>query len=131
MKAKYFSSGIFQNYLVSIPAKKYINPIQDLLFWCCSRMCVCVCVSEWVSEWVCVCVCVWMGGRQKGPLPKICHIYPTMIKSGIVIPYLGKIQKLYEWRDKPLEVCWHVLPEMRNFAISRNTDTDCILINKL
>ena len=31
------------------------------------------------------------GGSQKGPLPKICHIYPTMMKFGTVIPYLRKI----------------------------------------
>ena len=41
------------------------------------------------------------GGRggQKGPLPKICHTYLTMMKLGTVIPYLKKIQKLYESRD--------------------------------
>ena len=31
------------------------------------------------------------GGGQKGPLPKICHKYPTMMKFGTVIPYLKKI----------------------------------------
>ena len=38
----------------------------------------------------------WGGGGQKGPLPKICHTYPTMIKLGTIIPYPKKIQKLYE-----------------------------------
>ena len=28
---------------------------------------------------------------QKVPLPKICHMYHTMIKNGAVIPYLKKI----------------------------------------
>ena len=28
---------------------------------------------------------VW-GGGLFGPLPKICHIYPTMMKLGTVIP---------------------------------------------
>ena len=32
-------------------------------------------------------------GNQKGPLPKIYHTYPTMMKLGTVIPYLKKIQK--------------------------------------
>ena len=40
------------------------------------------------------------GGGQKGhSLPKICHTYPTMIKLGTVIPYLKKIQKIYESCD--------------------------------
>ena len=38
-------------------------------------------------------------------LPKIYHTYPTMMKLGTVIPYLKKIQKLYESRDTPLEFC--------------------------
>ena len=32
-------------------------------------------------------------GQKDLPLPKICHIYPKMIKLGTVIPYLKKIQK--------------------------------------
>ena len=40
-------------------------------------------------------------GRQKGPLPKICHLYTKMIKLGTVIPYLKKIQKIYKSRDAP------------------------------
>ena len=45
------------------------------------------------------------GGGQKDPLPKICHTYPTIMKLGTVIPYLKKIQKLYESRDTLLEFC--------------------------
>ena len=63
----------------------YFNPIQDGLFWGCSRM--------------------RGGGSKKAPLPKICHTYPTMMKFGTVIPYLKKIQKIYESRDTPLEFC--------------------------
>ena len=48
------------------------NSIQDGSFWGYSRM----------------------EGGQKGPLPKICHIYPTMMRLGTVIPYLKKIQNL-------------------------------------
>ena len=58
-----------------------INPIQDGFFRGCSRM----------------------GGGQKGPLPKICHTYPTMVKLGKVIPYLKEIHKIYESRETPLE----------------------------
>ena len=38
-------------------------------------------------------------GGQKGPLPKICHTYPTVMKLGTIIPYPKKIQKIYESRD--------------------------------
>ena len=30
-----------------------------------------------------------------------------MMKLGVVIPYLKKIQKIYKSRDTPLELCWH------------------------
>ena len=43
-----------------------------------------------------------MGGGKKAPLPKICHTYPKMMKLGTVIPYLKKIQKIYESHDTPL-----------------------------
>ena len=46
------------------------------------------------------------GRGQKGPpLPKIYHTYPTMMKLGTVMPYLRKIQNIYESRDTPLEIC--------------------------
>ena len=45
------------------------------------------------------------GGPFWLPLPKICHIYPTMMKLGIVIPYQRKTQKMYKSRDKFLEFC--------------------------
>ena len=41
------------------------------------------------------------GGDKKAPLTKICHRYPTMTKLGTVIPYLKKIQKIFESRDTP------------------------------
>ena len=28
------------------------------------------------------------GGRQKGPLPKICHTYPAIMKLGTVMLHL-------------------------------------------
>ena len=63
-----------------------INPIQDRLFWGGSQM---------------------GGGAQKGPLFKICHSYPTMMKRDTVIPYLKKIQEIYESRDIPLDFRWY------------------------
>ena len=63
-----------------------LNPIQDGLFWGCSRI---------------------RGEAKRFPLPKICHTYPAMMKLGTVIPYLKKIQKIYESRDTPLEFRRH------------------------
>ena len=90
-------------------SSKYFNPIQDGSFWDCSR------------GW----------GAQKGPIPKICHIYLTMMKLGTVIPYLKKIQKnkYITWHTH-----WVLLSsaffhwKLTIFVISRNTDIDCILI---
>ena len=64
------------------------NSIQDGHFWGCSRM---------------------IGGclGQKSPLPKFSHTYPTIMKLGTVIPYLKKIQKIYESHVTPLEFCPH------------------------
>ena len=74
---------------------------------------------------------VGWGGAKSSPLPKICHIYPTMMKLGAVIPYLMKIQNIYESRDTPLnsaEICdFH--PKSANFATPRNTDIHCILVH--
>ena len=42
-----------------------------------------------------------------GPLPKICHTDPTMMKLGTVIPYLRKVQKINKSRNTCLEFCWH------------------------
>ena len=39
-----------------------------------------------------------MGGK-KVPIPKICHTDFTMMKLGLVILRLKKIQKIYKWRD--------------------------------
>ena len=38
-------------------------------------------------------------GAKRSLLPIICHTYPAMMKLGTVIPYLKKIQKIYESRD--------------------------------
>ena len=51
-----------------------------------------------VHEWV---------GVKKAPLHNICHTYPTVLKLDKVIPYLRKIQEVYESRDTPLEFCWY------------------------
>ena len=40
---------------------------------------------------------------KKGPLPRVCHTYPTMMKLDTVISCPKKIQKIYESRDTPLE----------------------------
>ena len=45
------------------------------------------------------------GGAKNSLLPKICHIYPTMMKLRTVIPHLKKIQKIFESHDTPSEFC--------------------------
>ena len=69
----------------------------------------------------------WEGRAKKAPLPKICHTYPTMMKLGTLITYQKKIQKIYKLRDTLLEsaIFWKSV----NFAVSRNTDIDCILMH--
>ena len=42
-----------------------------------------------------------------GFLGGLCHAYPTMMKLGTVIPYLKKIQKIYESRDTPPDFYRH------------------------
>ena len=75
-----------------------------------------------------------MDGRRGAflaPLPKICHLYPTMMKLGTVKPYLKKIQKIYmnhmihnlNFADIGI---FH--QKSANFATSRNTDLDCIFM---
>ena len=72
-------------------------------------------------------------GCQKVLLHKMCHTYSAMIKLGAVIPYLKKIQQIYESRDTPLVFCCHQHFFIGNqqilvFVISRNTDIGRILI---
>ena len=73
------------------------------------------------------------GRRAKKPqaLPKICYIYPIMVKLGSVIPYLNEIHIIYESRDTPLSSADISIfsTEISNFVISRNTDIDCILVH--
>ena len=38
----------------------------------------------------------WGGGKNVFPFLKCAHSYPTMMKLGKIIPYLKKIQKIYE-----------------------------------
>ena len=48
-----------------------------------------------------------LGGGEsvkKSILPKICDIYPTIMKLGTDVTYLKKIQKLYKSRDTFLEL---------------------------
>ena len=76
-------------------------------------------------------VCSRMGEGKKIPLLKICHTYPTMLKFGTVIPYLEKIQKYINHVTHPLSSAdiSIFLPDSENYAISRNTDRDCILMH--
>ena len=62
--------------------------------------------------------CLRIGGEAKrAPVPLICHIYPTMLKLDTVIPYLKKIQKIYQSLDTPLDFWWHQHFFVRNQQI--------------
>ena len=62
----------------------------------------------------------WGVRVKKVFLTKICYTCPVTIKPGTVIPYLRKIQKIYESRDTPLSSAdisiFH--PKSANFAVS-------------
>ena len=82
-KKNYATSNILGS-LKTSKIEYSINPIQDGHFGTWSRM----------------------VGEQKGfPLPKVCHTYPARIKLDSVIPYLKKIQKIYESYGTPPELC--------------------------
>ena len=68
-------SLIFCTYILN----SLLKPIQDGHFRGCSR----------IGEG---------AGAKRSTLPKICDINPTVMKLGTVIPYLKKIQKIYESR---------------------------------
>ena len=59
-----------------------------------------------------------MVGGQKVPLLKICDTYSTMVKLGTVIPYLEKIQKIYEHVTHPSSSADISIfsPEISNFC---------------
>ena len=76
--------------------------------------------------------CSWMEERgKKSSLPKISHTYPTTMKLGTFVPYLKKIQKIYEPRDNhwALLISAFLYRKSTNFAILKNRDIDCILIH--
>ena len=44
------------------------------------------------------------GRRGMTTVPKTYRTYPAMMKLGPIVPYLKKIQKLYESCDTPLQL---------------------------
>ena len=44
----------------------------------------------------------WEVKKAPPTLPKICQTYPTMMKLGIVIPFLKKIQKHMNYMAHPM-----------------------------
>ena len=50
--------------------------------------------------------CSWMGGAKRFPSLKSVT-YLAMMEPGTLKAYQKKIQKLYESRDTPPELCWH------------------------
>ena len=56
--------------------------------------------------------------EKKGPHCKICHTYITLMKLGIVMPYLKKIQKIHKSSDTLLSSADVSIfsPEISNFC---------------
>ena len=71
------------------------------------------------------------GGTEPPPFPKICHTYPTMMEPGTVISYLKKIKKKVNHMTHLLSSAdiRFFRRKSVNFAISKNTDIDGILIH--
>ena len=63
-----------------------------------------------------------LGVSKWPPSLKICHTFPTMMKLGTVIPYLKKIQKIYESRE--------TLPDPTNINIFSPEISKICYINK-
>ena len=59
-----------------------------------------------------------MGG--KAPFSKICHINPRMMK-------LGKVKKIKKYTKHVAHSLSSADRKLANFAVSRNTNIDCIL----
>ena len=72
-----------------------------------------------------------LGVVGKGlPLPKTFHTYPTITNLGTIIPYQKKVQKnVWTMRHTPSVLLTSTFFHWKsaNFAVSRNTDIDCIL----
>ena len=98
-----FLSSVF--FVYWCPFVTIFNPIQDGHFRGFSQM-----------GW---------GGQKGRPLPKIRHTYPTMIKLDTVIPYLKKIQKIYESRDTSPEFWWrqHFFTENQQILLYQEIQT--------
>ena len=65
------------------------------------------------------------------PLPKICHIYPTMMKLGTLAPCLQKIWKIYKSCNAVLWFCWDQFFWAKTFVTSITTEIDLILMHNL
>ena len=95
----FLSKVLLPSLLIVVTPSVSINPIQDGHFQGCSR---------------------W-GAGGGGFFGGLCHAYPTMMKLGTVIPYLKKIQKIYQSRDTHPDFCWyqHFLSEIIKFCYSK------------
>ena len=84
MEKRSYQNGYGRAILMDLSKAFYaMDPIQDGPFWGWSLM----------------------GGANIASLLKICHIYPTIMKLGTIIPYPKKIRKINTSRDTPLEFC--------------------------
>ena len=60
---------------------------------------------------------------KKASLPKTCHTRPTMIKLGTDVPYLKKIQKIYESRDSIFSLEIRKFCYIKKYRYISNFDT--------
>ena len=71
-------------------------------FWINLNVYIFIFMSKPYSGWTFFGGCSRMGGTKEAHLPKICHADHTMMKLGIVIPYLKKTQKYMSHVTHPL-----------------------------
>ena len=68
-----------------------------------------------------------LTNEGEGGKKALCHSHPTMMKLGTITSYPKKIQKIYESQILLTLAFFH--QRSAYFAISTNTDIDCILIH--
>ena len=116
MKSAVISCAVEGNIMIALHASKSIGKVvivlkePDILMLLIQSCSMCTISKEWLLTLFRMGIfgaAHGWGGDTKTPLPKICHTYSAIMKLGIVMPYLKKIQKIYESRDTPLEFFWH------------------------
>ena len=69
-----------------------------------------------------------MFTEQKASLPKTCHTRPAMIKLATDVPYLKKIQKIYESRDSIFSLEIRKFCYIKKYRYISNFDTQFLIL---